>query len=625
MSRRQNLSRYQKGRSRVLHQMITFLVVLFILSGTAIFLSFRSSQNGQIQESIDVLVKTYNEDSADGYDFIYRSLAELTQTKFPDVGNQETIDALAEGRQTPAQDFLNEQEKGLADANVLGGQTAFAVLMPSSPGQRAIVVASSDEGLPYNWEVPNYLEEALRNGDPYLYLPNGMPELGLSDETLVLLKMGGSASGFPLRFVTIASTHDKIEAFNAFYNEQRKDASMALGLIMLITLIPLTLLSYLGLAYLIRKRITKPIDELSAAAQEVIAGNLDVEIKIRRGEEFEGLKYAFKELLESFRRYIARSVGEEQKSQRAPAPKHGRKRSRILYQMTAFLVVLFILSGLAIFFSFNAIRNRQFRESVDYMLQDHYENASQSYDYIYKLFGYLAYLTLPEIDYTEEVRAYLEKRPTPVTEYYSAWLKKMVDDGFLGADIMFVIQPPSALTPQPQVYVSSDPSLIFKWRVPDYLMQAIDEGASFLYLPNGIPELGLNDETSVVFKRHDFNTPSIDMKIVYVGAGSVHDKVVAANDFYNHQRRASTISLALIMLLSSIILSLLSFFGLGYLIRKRITEPIDGLAATAEEVIDGNLDVEIDVQEGEELEGLKYAFNELLESFRKLISKSISS
>jgi len=61
----------------------------------------------------------------------------------------------------------------------------------------------------------------------------------------------------------------------------------------------------------IGKRITRPIDELSAAAEEVMEGNLDVEIEVRRGEEFEGLKRAFKDMVESFRRYIAKSVGEE--------------------------------------------------------------------------------------------------------------------------------------------------------------------------------------------------------------------------------------------------------------------------------------------------------------------------
>jgi nitrogen fixation/metabolism regulation signal transduction histidine kinase len=50
------------------------------------------------------------------------------------------------------------------------------------------------------------------------------------------------------------------------------------------------------------------VDELSAAAKEVMEGNLDFEIEIYKGEEFEGLKYAFKELLDAFRSIISQSV-----------------------------------------------------------------------------------------------------------------------------------------------------------------------------------------------------------------------------------------------------------------------------------------------------------------------------
>ena len=38
-------------------------------------------------------------------------------------------------------------------------------------------------------------------------------------------------------------------------------------------------------------------------------GNLDVEIEIHKGEEFQGLEYAFKGLLDAFRSIIAQSIG----------------------------------------------------------------------------------------------------------------------------------------------------------------------------------------------------------------------------------------------------------------------------------------------------------------------------
>ena len=40
-------------------------------------------------------------------------------------------------------------------------------------------------------------------------------------------------------------------------------------------------------------------------------GNLDIDIVVHQGGEFEGLETAFKEMVESFRVYIARSIGED--------------------------------------------------------------------------------------------------------------------------------------------------------------------------------------------------------------------------------------------------------------------------------------------------------------------------
>ncbi len=189
----------------------------------------------------------------------------------------------------------------------------------------------------------------------------------------------------------------------------------------------------------------------------------------------------------------------------------------------------------------------------------------------------------------------------------------------MNADSMFMVVMPSAFIPEAEVFMSSDESLLYKWKVPDYLTKAIDEGLPYIYLPDGMPELGLSEETLVVIR--DFGNDQYNS--AFVGIGSLHDKVAVINDFYNKQKKDSTILLALIMLISSIILSLLSFFGLKYLIGKRITKPVDELAALAEEVMEGNLDVKIEIRKGEEFEGLKQAFKELLDVIRNLVSRSV--
>jgi len=41
-------------------------------------------------------------------------------------------------------------------------------------------------------------------------------------------------------------------------------------------------------------------------------GNLDVDVEVHKGGDFENLERAFKEMVDSIRKYIAKSTGEEQ-------------------------------------------------------------------------------------------------------------------------------------------------------------------------------------------------------------------------------------------------------------------------------------------------------------------------
>ena len=80
---------------------------------------------------------------------------------------------------------------------------------------------------------------------------------------------------------------------------------MVLGGILIIALI-----TFLILSYLIRTRITEPIQELSSAAEQVMEGDLDVHITIRSGEEFEQLKRAFQSMVDEWGRLMTRSLQE---------------------------------------------------------------------------------------------------------------------------------------------------------------------------------------------------------------------------------------------------------------------------------------------------------------------------
>ena len=95
------------------------------------------------------------------------------------------------------------------------------------------------------------------------------------------------------------------------WDEERNRASFMLACMLAGSIAIIILITFFFLNYLIRKQITRPVEELSAAAEKVMQGDLDIQVDIREGEELEALKRAFNEMVESLRKFVARSVGEE--------------------------------------------------------------------------------------------------------------------------------------------------------------------------------------------------------------------------------------------------------------------------------------------------------------------------
>jgi nitrogen fixation/metabolism regulation signal transduction histidine kinase len=140
-------------------------------------------------------------------------------------------------------------------------------------------------------------------------------------------------------------------------------------------------------------------------------------------------------------------------------------------------------------------------------------------------------------------------------------------------------------------------------------------------MENGVPELGLEGEQLIVIKKTE--DPTRGIVAYFVGTTSLQDKVDEINSFFDQEKSRTIILITLVMIISILVIVAITFFVLSYLLRKRITEPINELSAAAEEVMDGNLDVEVSVRKGEELEKLKTVFNEMVRSIREVINKSM--
>ncbi len=307
-------------------------------------------------------------------------------------------------------------------------------------------------------------------------------------------------------------------------------------------------------------------------------------------------------------------------SYRRASNSYRKRKSRILYQVTFLIVLVLTATGVATFFIASNSEERLINKSIDRLVITEAENIYSSYDYIIEIL-YPVYLEkCLKFSFEELAKAYKESRITELQETVNKQLKTMVETGLLGLRYNLFIFVTSPLSPDNTLYCSSDPSLIFNWQVPDYISNAIKIGTPYIYMERGCPELGLQDECLIVIKK--FAVPGFDFVSGFVGVKTMHDEISSIKEFYNDNKKRTNIYLALIILASILVVVLITFFILSYLIRKRITQPIEELSATAKRVMGGDLDVEIEVRKGEEFEHLKLAFREMVERWRDLVERS---
>jgi nitrogen fixation/metabolism regulation signal transduction histidine kinase len=317
-----------RKRSRILYRITALVVALMITSGVVIFLFVNDGYNRMIEKSVDKVVEEKGEVIDTGMEY----MAEVEAKEILGDLQQYTAEELLEmSRRTmsgePGGMFLKSQErlKKLVEEGTMGVELIIEVLLARPPiiTESGIMVASDDRlmerdenGKP-KYQVPEVVIATIADieegGESYRYLEDGIPEIGLEGKYLMCLydlsQLSPVLTGaWGINFV---SMEDAVADINAFYGSEKDRAIVIIAVVVGVSVVLAILITFFVLSVLIRRQITAPIEELSAAAEQVMEGDLDVEITVREGEEFEGLKRAFKEMVESIRKYIARAVGEE--------------------------------------------------------------------------------------------------------------------------------------------------------------------------------------------------------------------------------------------------------------------------------------------------------------------------
>lgn len=313
MAEEQNHVSYKKSGSRILWQITILVLVVFIISASLTWIFYWRSTDDLIEESKEEIIMTEAGNMSSTYGFII----DLIAGKFEDELNltaEEQVDVLmglTTGKISKIQADINDMMIDMIEAGTLGMQEAFVVLPGGTPlAKNDTIVIGSDTDRIYE-EVPNNIQTIYDGSERYLFLENGIPEWGLEDEYLVVYEaVVFGSTGQDVLATAIKSMHVEMERINSFYKSKQRRINIIMSAVIACSLLLLFVVTFFVLRHLIRSRITKPIDELSEAAEQVMEGDLDVEIEISKGEEFEGLKRAFVNMLESIRDIMSRATGE---------------------------------------------------------------------------------------------------------------------------------------------------------------------------------------------------------------------------------------------------------------------------------------------------------------------------
>jgi HAMP domain-containing protein len=260
-------------------------------------------------------VETQARDFTSAFDFVVRELSKKYESRVNQEMLLETFQAVQESRISELQQWISEEAGNLVSQGFLGASHLILLTMPSQWLPRAITFAADDPSLIYRWEVTDWLVEAVEEGKPFVLREEGLAELGLSGEQLLAfspvtqtLMIAGSPQSIRFAYLGVIPMGATIGEARSFFSEEKKHSLILLVSVLVATLLAVVLIVFLVLSYLIRKRITRPVEQLSAAAARVSEGDLDVSVEIHPGSDFEVLERTFRDMVESFRRYIAVSV-----------------------------------------------------------------------------------------------------------------------------------------------------------------------------------------------------------------------------------------------------------------------------------------------------------------------------
>ncbi|MBN2169164.1 MAG: HAMP domain-containing protein [Actinobacteria bacterium] len=629
----------RKTRLKISFQITGIVLLIFVIASAVGFVFFRGSLNELTQNSKDKILDSVGKLVSESHNFTSSYLINVEvmrlKTDDPTQLSSELEQAKADGKPMPSQQAGTAFLKDLVDSGIMGITTACYVLPPTEGlNDKPIIIGSSNDGLLYR-EIPEeLLEIATGDSAQYKFFEDGIEALGLDGEYLVSsYQIEQPDSEGALWYLDFKPMGDLISDIDAFYQKENQRAYLLLGIVVGSSILGFIIISFLVLGYLIKKRILNPIDELSEAAEKVVEGDMSVRVGIKPQEEFWELKKVFNDMISSLDKIIHKKFGSENAYEEAGGSSKAGKirrsrfkpKSMMLVEVVALFTVLFVLSGVASLLVVNMSMNNYSKKSQDILIETEAALIDSSHEFGLKLVMIANPIASQPENSQEQmqefIRAFNNKEISYIQEEGSQLLGNMVKYSLFGFVLVYDVLPPSPLTSDYTVVISSDLNFIYSTPPEEVIKMLEKEEDSYQLFENGFPEMGLDGAYLVTtFKFGE--TPGSPLYFWSVEYRPMEEELADIESFYQQESRKLTWTMVLVVVICLIAMSLITYFSLGYLIKKQITEPIDELVVVSREVMEGDLDVEVTVRPGEEFEGLKKAFNQMITTLRDLVEKS---
>ncbi|MBN2169401.1 MAG: methyl-accepting chemotaxis protein, partial [Actinobacteria bacterium] len=379
-------------------------------------------------------------------------------------------------------------------------------------------------------------------------------------------------------------------------------------------------------------------------AVEVMDGDLDVQVPIKPHEEFSELKSAFNNMVSSLSGILSKSLSpdagsepeqETEDKEKAKSEQIFKPRSTILFQVISLFIVVFLVAGGISLLFVNSALNSLVKNSKDELIRTQAEYVALIHEHGVELSAAASSVgTRDPAEYNKLIQDFINalstKTESELTRESNAMFERMVEWGLMDIKVIYVVLAPTQVFGNDyMVIVGSDNNYLYS-EPPQEVVEMLEEGKeTYKLFPDGFEEMGIDEpclvnlyrfSTDMVAPGSSLSSSVADLwSVQYIPMGK---KIADTDSYYSEKKNSLLMTIGIVIWSSVLLMIIITILSLRYLLRKNITGPIDDLTEIIREVAAGNLDAQVGIKPGEDLEGLKRAFTEMINSFRKIIDRS---